>query len=74
MVNQKKGCLYYFGIVLFVATLPVSFPIVMYLESKQKKEHGNPVSPDSSAPHDNVSENPMQNQKNSQDPVEPTND
>jgi hypothetical protein len=72
MVNQKKGCLYYFGIVLFIATLPISLPIVMYIESNERKEQdiSNPT-----APPVNVSENPMQGrQKNSQDTDEPTND
>ncbi len=42
MVNQKKGCLYYFGIVLFIATLPLSLPVFICMDWNKNEE---PVEP-----------------------------
>jgi hypothetical protein len=70
---MAKNCCFYFGVVIFIATFPISFPIVMYLDSKKKNESSNVApsntepSPDPSAPQPtpsappDQSENPIQN-------------
>jgi hypothetical protein len=35
---MAKNCFYYFGVVLFIATLPISLPIFMYMERNKNEE------------------------------------
>jgi hypothetical protein len=70
---MAKNCCFYFGVVIFIATFPISFPIVMYLDSKKRNESSNVVpsntdlSQDPTAPQPTPSappghsENPIQN-------------
>jgi hypothetical protein len=42
MVNQKRGCLYCFGIILCIATLPLSLPVFICMDWNKNEE---PVEP-----------------------------
>jgi hypothetical protein len=61
---MAKNCFYYFGVVLFIATLPISLPILMYMDRNKNEEpvqSQQTVAPSSPTPVQVMLPAPLQN-------------